>query len=231
MRACAVAPALITVLLAEAALELMPPELHRHPKVVARAKKRRRAAEHLLLDQALDHEAMRGLPEAERRGRPDIAHVCLLLLQDSPLNAMGRLRVFVHTQEDALVSVDPGTRIMRNGAKFATLVEDLLRQGEVPAGRPLLRLQRGVSLAEAARGGGPVVLLEEEGGLARTAAFEALAREHEDLTLVLGAFPRGALRSSLEPDRVLRVADRPLSAWSALVPALAGFEDAALAGR
>ncbi len=219
---------MITVVLAEAALELMPPELQRHPKVVARAKKRRRAPERLLLDQALDHEAMRGLPGAERRGRPDIAHVCLLLLQDSPLNAAGHLRVLIHTQDDALISVDPSTRIMRNGAKFATLVEDLLRQGEVPLESPLLSLRRGVPLSEALRGRGLVVALDEGGEPARTAAFEALAREHEDLTLALGAFPRGAWRAPPAADRVLRVADAPLSAWSALVPALAGFEDARL---
>jgi rRNA small subunit pseudouridine methyltransferase Nep1 len=218
---------LITVLLADAALELMPPELRRHPKVLARAKRRRRDPERLLLDQALDHEAMRGLRDAERRGRPDITHVCLLLLLDSPLNAAGRLRVLVHTQDDALIRVDPATRIMRNGAKFAQLVEDLLRQGEVPAGRPLLTLERGVRLPDALPPG-PVVLLDEAGTLARTPEFARLARAHPDLTLVLGAFPRGAIREPPRADHVLRVADAPLSAWSALVPALAGFEDALL---
>lgn len=222
---------MITLVLGEAEVELMPPELRRHPKVLARAKRRRRAPEHLLLDQAADHEAMRGLPESERRGRPDLAHVVLLLLQDSLVNARGQLRVLVHTRHDELVRVRPDTRIMRNQAKLYQLLEDLLRQGVVPRDDPLLTLERGRPLRDVVRQlPGTKVLLDESGELARAADFTALARENDDVTILLGAFPRGGWRSvgANDVDLVLRVADEPLSAWSALVPVLAGLEDAYL---
>lgn len=219
----------ITLLLAESALELMPPELLRHPKVVARAKKRRREPAQLVLDQAQDHDAMRALPEAGRRGRPDIVHFFLLLAQDSLLNARGGLRVLVHTRDDGLVRVRPDTRIMRNQARFVQLAEDLLRQGRVPLEDPLLTLEPGRTLAdileECPR---PWVLLDEGGALARSARFETLARAHGDLTVVLGGFARGTFAQARPErfDHVLRVADEPLSAWTALVPVLAGLEDA-----
>ena len=77
---------------------------------------------------------------------------------------------------------------------------------------------------------GPRVLLDEGGPLARTPRFADLARSHADLTFVLGGFPRGAFRQAPHDafDHVLRVADEPLAVWSALVPVLAGCEDALL---
>lgn len=222
---------MLTFLLAEAELELMPRELQEHPLVQARAKRRRRPPAQLLLDQAVDHKAMRELPEGERRGRPDLAHLFLLLVQDSLLNAEGRVRVLVHTRHDELIRVRPDTRIMRNQAKFYQLMEDLLRQGRVPLDAPLLTLARDVPLGEALAGlEGTKVLLDESGEMARGADFTALARENEDVTLVMGGFPRGGYRgvTGADVDMVLRVADAPLSLWSALVPVLSGLEDAFL---
>ena len=223
---------MLTFVLAEAELELMPSALLADPVVQGRAKKRRRAPEHLVLDQALDHRAMKSLPEGDRRGRPDLVHVFLLLLQDSPLNARGLVRALVHTRHDELVRVRPDTRIMRNQAKFVQLMEDLLRQGRVPLDEPLLTLERERDLASVLREcPGPKVLLDEGGPLARSPWFAERARAHGDMTFVLGGFPRGAFRQAPHAafDHVVRVADEPLSVWSALVPVLAGCEDAHLA--
>lgn len=225
---------MLTILLAESELELVPEALWKEPSVAARAKKRRREPRHLLLDQAADHKAMRLLPEGDRRGRPDIAHVVTLLVQDSPLTARGETRLLLHTRHDELVHVRPDTRIMRNQAKFYTLLEDLLRQGRVPLDDPLLTLEKGRPLASvlAREAKGHRVLLDESGAPARSAAFARLARAHADLTVVLGGFPKGAWRA-VDPagfDEVLRVHDAPVSAWTALVPVLAGLEDARLEG-
>lgn len=221
---------MITFLLAEAELELVPPELHKHPKVLARAKKRRRAGEHLLLDQAADHEAMRSLAvDADRRGRPDIAQVWLLLLMDSVLARKGEARVLIHTRHDGLIRVRPDARVPRNQAKTYQLFEDLLRQGEVPAGSPLLTLERGRSLESVLQkeARGARVLLDVGGEKARGSRFRELAQAG-DVTVCMGGFPRGTFRQAKREwfDHVLRVADDELSVWSALVPVLAGCEDA-----
>lgn len=44
--------------------------------------------------------------------RPDIAHRCLLSLQDSPLNKAGLLRVYVHTMDNVLIEIDPSCRVI-----------------------------------------------------------------------------------------------------------------------
>jgi len=222
----------ITFLLAEAELELMPPELQRAPGVVARAKKRRRPAEQLLLDQALDHKAMKDLPDGDRRGRPDIAHFWLMLVLDSLATKHGQARALIHTRHDELIRPRADLRIMRNQVKFVILMEDLLRQGQVPQSNPLLTLERGRDLAsvlkEEARG--TRILMDVGGELGRAARFTELARSAPDITIVTGGFPRGSFRQAKREDfeHVIRVADEELTVWSALAPVLAGVEDAVL---
>ena len=54
--------------------------------------------------------------------RPDIAHQCLLMLLDSPLNRAGLLQVYVHTAKGVLIEVNPQTRIPRTFKRFAGLM-------------------------------------------------------------------------------------------------------------
>jgi rRNA small subunit pseudouridine methyltransferase Nep1 len=224
----------ITFVLAEAEVERVPRELHDDVHVVARAKKRRRAPARLLLDQAVDHEAMRALPDGDRRGRPDIAHFWALLVMDGLLARRGQARALVHTRHDELIRMRPDARLPRSQPKFYALLEDLLRQGEVPLGKPLLTLERGWPLErvlkEEARGAR--VLMDAGGEIGRAARFADLARAG-DLTIVTGGFPRGGFRQARREwfDHVLRVADEELTVWSAMVPAIAGAEDAILSTR
>jgi rRNA small subunit pseudouridine methyltransferase Nep1 len=224
---------MFTVILADAQLELIPAKLHGAPSVKRRARERRRPPGDLLLDQALDHKHMKNLPNAERRGRPDIVHFALLLLQDSLLAQKKQLRVLIHTRDDALVRVRSDLRPPRSQVTSYQLFEDLLRQGRVPSQAPLLTLETGWPLARvvAQEAKGPVIVLDETGAPARTAMFETLARASPDLTLVLGAFPRGPWREPPRADHLLRVAEGGVSAWTALVPVLAGFEDSLAAPK
>ena len=222
--------ALITFVLAEAELELVPADLRGAPSVLGRSRARRRATEHLLLDQAQDHEAMKRLDDGDRRGRPDIAHMWLLLVLDGLVNKRGQARVLIHTRHDELIRVSAQTRIMRSQPKFYQLLEDLLRQGEVPLGKPLLTLERGRTLASVvAECSGTKVLMDVGGESGRADRFRDLA-SRGDLAIVTGGFPRGPFRQAQRAwfDHVIRVADEELTVWSAMVPVLAGVEDAVL---
>lgn len=54
--------------------------------------------------------------------RPDIAHQCLLMLMDSPLNRAGLLQVYIHTEKNILIEINPQTRIPRTFKRFAGLM-------------------------------------------------------------------------------------------------------------
>ncbi|RWS26637.1 C2 factor (C2F)-like protein [Leptotrombidium deliense] len=60
--------------------------------------------------------------------RPDITHQCLLMLFDSPLNRAGLLQVFIHTQQNILIEIDPQTRLPRTFKRFANLMVQLLHK-------------------------------------------------------------------------------------------------------
>lgn len=221
---------MLTFVFGECALELVPAELHGAPSVKRRSRERRREPGQLLLDQAADHASMKDLPEGKRRGRPDIVHLLTLLVQDSPLAHKRKTHVLWHTKDDALVRLRPDLRPPRAQHTFYKMCEDLLRQGVVPTSAPLLTLERDRTLPDilAKESRGPVILLGEDGDLARSPDFARLARENADITFVLGGFAHGEWRSRPKADRVVRVADGPIAAASALVPVLAGCEDALL---
>ncbi|KII69257.1 Ribosomal RNA small subunit methyltransferase NEP1 [Thelohanellus kitauei] len=54
--------------------------------------------------------------------RPDIVHQCLMMLLDSPLNQAGFLQIFIHTQQNILIEVNPQIRIPRTFERFCGLM-------------------------------------------------------------------------------------------------------------
>ncbi|RUS79770.1 hypothetical protein EGW08_012486 [Elysia chlorotica] len=58
--------------------------------------------------------------------RPDITHQCLLMLMDSPLNRAGLLQVYVKTERNVLIEINPQTRIPRTFDRFCGLMVQLL---------------------------------------------------------------------------------------------------------
>ncbi|KAJ8312013.1 hypothetical protein KUTeg_009386 [Tegillarca granosa] len=65
--------------------------------------------------------------------RPDITHQCLLMLMDSPLNRAGLLQVYIHTEKNVLIEVNPQTRIPRTFDRFCGLMVQLLHKLSIRA--------------------------------------------------------------------------------------------------
>ena len=63
--------------------------------------------------------------------RPDIIHQCLLDLFDSPLNKVGLLQVYIHTNKNILIEINPKTRIPRTFKRFSGLFTQLLLKNEI----------------------------------------------------------------------------------------------------
>ena len=133
---------MLTFILVEAALETVPMELWSHSSVRCHSKRQRKPPKQLLLDRSLHHAAMKRLDNDLKRGRPDITHFALLEALGSPLNKEGLLRVYVHTNQDYVITVNPAARLPRNYNRFIGLIEQLFQQGKVPSdGEPLLKLE------------------------------------------------------------------------------------------
>ncbi len=123
---------LLSFILAESALELVPKEIRNGPSVASDSRRRGVDASGILLDRSFHHSSMARLREGEKRGRPDLVHTALLSVTGTPLFLDGLLKVYVHTNQNVVLELAPGTRIPKNYIRFRGLAEKLLvdRPGE-----------------------------------------------------------------------------------------------------
>jgi rRNA small subunit pseudouridine methyltransferase Nep1 len=179
----------VILVLAESALELVPSELWRHPAVLADAKRRRKKPGEILLDRSRHHPAMRDLPDASRRGRPDIVHQVLLVFQYSMLNKRGLGRAYVHTRDDYVISLRPETRPPKSYNNFVSLLEQLYKVGRVPpSGEPLMELHKKDLRRLLEELGGRWVVLHETG---EKLPLLDLGAALLNSVVVVGGFPHG----------------------------------------
>lgn len=204
-------------ILAESALELVPKEMVRHRSVSALAKRRGKRPDQLLLDRSYHHDAMKRLPQAFRRGRPDIVHLTLLSILGSPLEREGLMDVFVHTLDDNVIRVNPSARLPKNYERFVGLIEQLYEDKVVPAeGERLLELRQQTLTG-----------LLEELRVDHVVAFGVNGRSHvlrelfadlprrERIGAIVGGFPKGHLKPENEKlaSELVRIDKDSLEAW------------------
>ena len=223
----------LTLILAEAALELIPREIWHHHVIRTHAKKRHKKPWEMLLDISLHYFAMLNLPERHKRGRPDIVHVCLLNALSSPLNKAGLLRTVVHTIDNRAIFIDPQTRIPRNYNRFVGLMEQLLTQGKVPpdSDKPLMTWKR-LELRDLLRELGIeiAILLDERGVRMRLRELGDLIaktiRSQVPTAVMVGAFPHGEFRrETIEcATYIVSLYNEVLDAWAIVSRVLTAVE-------
>ncbi|MDW8435825.1 MAG: 16S rRNA methyltransferase [Candidatus Caldarchaeum sp.] len=209
----------LILVLVEAALETVPPEIQGHPSVLNEARRRGKAPDMLLLDRSYHHHAMKHLQNSYKRGRPDIVHFCLLEALGSPLNIAGLLQVYVSTQRGYVIAVNPSVRLPRVYERFKGLMEQLFAESVVKSseGTELLRLER-KTLRELVEEVGPSakVLMGEGGRLAGMMEFRRRFVSSPRPLVMVGGFPHGDFSEETKKlaDEVLSLHQRPLEAWT-----------------
>jgi rRNA small subunit pseudouridine methyltransferase Nep1 len=158
-----------------------------------------------------------GLTNAEKRGRPDIAHMTLLEILSTPLNKEGRLRSYIHTINDYVIRVDERTRLPRNYDRFVGLIEQLFRDERVPPeGESLLSLRK-MGIKELVQTVRPSMTVAFSSVGTPTTIREVcrdLAKEHHP-TVILGGFAHGHFSKTptQAADMVVSIYNKPLDAW------------------
>jgi rRNA small subunit pseudouridine methyltransferase Nep1 len=208
---------MLSLILAESSIELVPNEIAGHPAIIKWAKRKKKDPRKLVLDQSYHHSAILRLGKSGvGRGRPDIVHFSLLLALGSPLNADNQLNCFVHTRDDHVIAIDPRTRLPRNTDRFTALIEQLYQDSVVPSsGLPLLKLKK-----ESLKG-----LLSTPNPME---AVAAVLREAERPVLLVGGFPTGHFSDGtmkLASEKI-RVDRRNLEAWTIVGRAVYDYEKA-----
>ena len=241
---------MLSLILAESAVEIVPESIRDHPSVASSSRRLGRSPGSTLLDVSWHHAAMGRLGgDRRRRGRPDIAHSALLAATGTPLYAAGRLGVYVHTARDIAIRVGLGARLPKSQLRFAGLVGDVLAgggAGAAPAdgadGRPLLEA-RPMDIGRLVGEIGPALTVgmsrtgergtfgevaEQLAGAERAAAGGEGGAKTAGACLVVGGFQRGGFsrRTAGLLDRTVSVGDAGLEAHVVVSRALYEYEKA-----
>ena len=222
---------MLTLILAESAIELVPNEIAGHPAILKWAKRKKKDPRQLILDQNYHHAAILRLGKSGvGRGRPDIVHFSLLVALGSPLNADNQLNCFVHTRDDHVIAIDPRTRLPRNTDRFTALIEQLYQASVVPSSGPaLLKLEK-----ESLKSQLSTILPDRVVALTTLGSpkpMEAVAeglRQSERPVLLVGGFPVGHFSDGTMKlaSENIRVDRRSLEAWTIVGRAVYDYEKA-----
>ena len=184
---------MLNLIIAEAALEVIPRSIRNHPAIIKDASRRGKDPQEILLDRSYHHKAMERINNSWKRGRPDIVHFCLLEALESPLNKKNKLATFIHSITDFVFEFDPSIRLPRNCNRFKGLIEQAIKLGRVPLnGKPLISVS-GRSIKELIEDIEPTFTialstLGKKDNIGEVA--KVLYREEKPL-LIIGGFPSG----------------------------------------
>ncbi|MGD2142326.1 MAG: 16S rRNA methyltransferase [Candidatus Bathyarchaeota archaeon] len=224
---------MLYLIFVEAALEIVPRGLIGHPSVRRNAKRRGKKPEETLLNRSLHHSAMDRLPDSHKRGRPDIANICLLEALGSPLNHLGGLRIWLHTYDGYGVEIKPETRLPRDCNRFNSLIEQLFTDGRIPPrGEEALLTLTKTALENLVTQINPshIVALTSHGEPSNLEELCVRLLREERPMIFIGAFPHGAMKpETLQiANEVLSIYPEPLEAWIVASRFIYEFEKALL---
>ena len=218
----------LRIILLESSLELVPKNIINEPEVIKTAKRYGIKPEEVILDKSLHYKAMYKLNRKWKRGRPDIVHTTLLVLEGSFVGKKGLIETYIHTIQDKIYMIKPETRIPKHYERFKGLMAQLLRDNKVPpySSEPLI-YKVSSSLNEFIKRYGKIILMWERGK-------ELSPEEIVTKALVtgraigIGAFPRGDFeRSTLEKssERYRIYGGKALPAWSIAARIACAYEN------
>jgi rRNA small subunit pseudouridine methyltransferase Nep1 len=133
---------MISLILAESSLELIPEELKSHTSVVSHAQKLGKKPSEILLDNSWHFAAMKGIKDEIKRGRPDLVHFCILEATTIPLYKKNKIKIYIHTTDDKVIYVGENVNIPKSYHRFEGLIEKLFLEKIIEAnGNVLLEIK------------------------------------------------------------------------------------------
>ena len=182
---------MLTIILVESSLELIPPELSNHQSVLAYSKKFKKIISNTLLDNSWHFGAMKGLKNEIKRGRPDIVHLTLLSICTSPAFYENKIKLFLHTVNNEIISINNNTRLPKSYHRFQGLMEKLFLTKKIESETEILMEMQNSSLSKLISKIKPdeVIALTTEG---QKTTFEKLIHQtKENSCILIGGFQKG----------------------------------------
>jgi rRNA small subunit pseudouridine methyltransferase Nep1 len=189
---------MLYIILAESSLELIPKKIHNHPSVTSYSKKFKKNSSNTLLDNSWHFGAMKGLDNEIKRGRPDIIHLTLLSLCTTPVFYKNKIKVFVHTVNDEVISINNNTRLPKSYHRFQGLMEKLFLTKKIESEDEILMEMKNSSLSQLVSKIKPtrIIGLTTQG---QKISLDKMAKQiEENSCIILGGFQKGHFSNETE---------------------------------
>ena len=189
---------MITIILAESSLELIPNEMHNHPSVTSYSKKFKKDPSKTLLDNSWHFGAMKGLENEIKRGRPDILHLTLLSLCTTPAFYENKITVFVHTINDEIISINNNTRLPKSYHRFQGLMEKLFLTKKIESEDEILMKIEKLSLSQIISKIKPTKIIGLTTNGQKTTLGKLVEQIQENSCILIGGFQKGHFSKETE---------------------------------
>ena len=189
---------MLTVILAESSLELIPNQMYHHPAVTSYSKKFKKIPAETLLDNSWHFGAMKGLENEIKRGRPDIIHLTLLSICTSPAFYDNKIKVFVHTLNDEIISINNNTRLPKSYHRFQGLMEKLFLTKKIESKDEILMELEKSSLSQLISKIKPTQIIGFTTKGKKTTFEKLIKHIEENSCILIGGFQKGHFSKETE---------------------------------
>ncbi|MBD3341942.1 MAG: hypothetical protein GF353_22770 [Candidatus Lokiarchaeota archaeon] len=216
----------LILILVDSGIELIPKSIRSHSAVKRTISKKNYASQ--LLDNALHHTAMHLLRDNQKRGRPDLVHLCLLNALGSPLNKNKNLKLYLHTNRSKIFHFNPEIRITRNFNRFKGLMAKLLIDGQIKVKEGFLISQFRGNLVELLDtiSDPEVYLFSHKGALEYPVQDLFQSEISKNIVAVIGGFQKGFFSKMVLSlsDRLISISKYKLDAWIVVSKIINSYE-------
>ena len=189
---------MISLILSESALELVPFELEDHPSVVSHARKLGKYSSDILLDNSWHFAAMKGIKNEIKRGRPDLVHFSILEATTIPLYLQNKLSLFVHTVDDKVIHFGKNVHLPKSYHRFEGVIEKLYQEKKIMTKNELLLEIKEQTFLELINEINPskIIGFSTEG---KSSSYEKIAAQISDNScIVIGGFQKGHFSDTVQ---------------------------------
>ena len=205
---------MLYIILAESSLELIPKQIRNHPSVTSYSKKFKKNTSNTLLDNSWHFGAMKGLDNEIKRGRPDIIHLTLLSLCTTPVFYENKIKVFVHTVNNEVISINNNTRLPKSYHRFQGLMEKLFLIKKIESEDEILMEMKNTSLSQLISKIKPTQIIGLTTQGQKISLDKLVEQIEENSCIIIGGFQKGHFSNETEKiiDKSFSINDSSLEA-------------------
>ena len=217
---------MISLILAESALELVPDKIQNHPSVISHAQKLKKHASEILLDNSWHFAAMKEMDNEIKRGRPDLVHFCILEATTIPLYQKNKIKIYVHTIDDKIIYLGDNVSIPKSYHRFEGLIEKLFLEKTIESGGNTLLEIKDKTFLELIDEIKPSKIIGLSSNGEKNSFEDTISEMPDNCCLIIGGFQKGHFSDTIQTkiDKLISINDSSLEAHVVVARMLYEYE-------